>query len=288
MLDFLSSTTENSPKVFGFVHFLVLGIFIALIIAICVFLRKTSDKQNKIILLFFGFWLLLFEILKQIVLIYDSGNYEYDWQHLPLQPCSALMYTIILAGFLSTNKKFEKFNQYLYCFLAVYGFFSGASALVMPSSIFNTHYILILYQTVQHHMVLALLAIYLFVSKRVKFEKGEIITFLKGSAVFLFWCAIGLILNLILYAITKNPEINLMYMGPYTIWAIPLISDFIKITNPWLHIPFYIIVYAVACLISMYIYYGIEKLVKLIANKVSKSKYDADFEKIMTIFENDI
>ena len=70
MLDFLSSTTENSPKVFGFVHFLVLGIFIALIIAICVFLRKTSDKQNKIILLFFGFWLLLFEILKQIVLIY--------------------------------------------------------------------------------------------------------------------------------------------------------------------------------------------------------------------------
>ncbi len=55
MLDFLSSTTENSPKIFGFVHFLVLGIFIALIIAICVFLRKTSEKQNKIILLFFGF-----------------------------------------------------------------------------------------------------------------------------------------------------------------------------------------------------------------------------------------
>ena len=38
----------------------------------------------------------------------------------------------------------------------------------------------------------------------------------------------------------------------------------------------------------MYIYYGIEKFVKLIANKVSKSKYDADFEKIMTILENDI
>ena len=59
-------------------------------------------------MLFFGFWLLLFEILKQTILIYDQGNFEYDWQHLPLQPCSAVMYTIILAGFLSTSKKAEK------------------------------------------------------------------------------------------------------------------------------------------------------------------------------------
>ena len=54
MLDFLSSTTENSPKIFGFVHFLVLGIFIALIIAICVFLRKTNEKQNNFVI----FWIL--------------------------------------------------------------------------------------------------------------------------------------------------------------------------------------------------------------------------------------
>ena len=51
---FLSFTTENSPKIFGFVHFLVLGIFIALIIAICVFLRKTSEKQNNFVI----FWIL--------------------------------------------------------------------------------------------------------------------------------------------------------------------------------------------------------------------------------------
>ena len=269
MLDFLSFTIENTPKIFGLVHFLMLGIFIILVVLICVFLRKTTDKQNKIILLFFGFWLLLFEILKQTILIYDQGNFEYDWQHLPLQPCSAVMYTIILAGFLSTSKKAEKFNQYLYAFITVYGFFSGISAIVMPSAIFNTHYILMLYQSVQHHMVLSLLAIYLFVSKRIR---PSFKTFLKGGAVFLVWCAFGLILNLILYAITKNPEINLMYMGPYTIWQIPLVSDFVKITNPWLFIPFYLAIYSLASLLSMYVYFGIEQLVCLIVRKISGRK----------------
>lgn len=63
-----------------------------------------------------------------------------------------------------------------------------------------------------------------------------------------------------------------MYMGPYTIWSIPLISDFIKITNPWLYIPFYLFIYAAACFISMYVYYGFEKLISLIAKKITKNK----------------
>lgn len=254
---------------FGLVHFLVLGIFVILTIVICIFLRKTTDKQHKIIMLVVGFWLLLFEILKQILLIYDQGNYQYDWQHLPLQPCSALMYTIILVGFLSTNKKLENFNEYLYAFIAIYGFFSGMSAIVVPTAIFNTKYILLLFQTSQHHMILALIAIYLYVSGRIR---PKFKSFLKGSAVFLSWCFLGLFLNVILYAIAKNPEINLMYTGPYKIWSIPIISDFIKISNPWAYIPFYLFVYAMASALSMYVYLGIESLIRLICNKTKQTK----------------
>lgn len=283
MLDFISQTVENQPKIFGTLHFIILAIFVLLIVLICIFLRHTNEKQNKIILLFFGLWLLFFEILKQVLLIYDQGNFKYDWQHLPLQPCSALMYTIILAGFLSTNKKAKKFEQFLYAFIGIFGFFSGASAIVMPSSIFSTNYILLLFQTSQHHMVLALLAVYLFVSGRVS---PNFKNFLKSVAVFVFWCATAFILNVVLFAITKNPEINLMYIGPYTIWSIPIISDFIKIDNPWAFIPFYIFIYSLACLLSMYVYLCVAKIVAYIHGKITKNKQDV-VKRMLEIIKSD-
>ncbi len=264
-----SATTNNPPKIFGLVHFLILGLFLLLTILICVFMRKINDKQNRIILFVVGFWLLLFEILKQILLIYDSGNYQYDWQHLPLQPCSALMYSIIVLAFTCSFKKAEKFNEFLYAFIFGYGFFSGISAIIMPAAIFSTSYILLLIQTTQHHMLLALLAIYLFVSGRVRIN---IKTFLKALAVFVGWCFIGFILNVILFAITKNPDINMMYMGPNKIWSIPLVSDFIKFSSVRLYIPFYIFIYSAMAILSMYFIWLINKIVLLIINACNKNK----------------
>lgn len=269
MLDIISTTTTNSPKIFGLVHFIVLFVFIVLTILVCVFLRKTNSKQHQIILIVVASVLIIFEILKQILLIYDSGNYEYDWQHLPLQPCSALMYSLLFVAITCNFKKFEKFNEWIYAFIAIYGFFSGISAIVMPSAIFNTSYVFLLYQSVQHHMLLALTAIYLFVRGNVSLKLK---TFFKAFCVFLFWCLLGFILNLILYAITGNAEINLMYMGPYTIWEIPLVSSFLEINNIYIYISFYLAIYSAMALLSMYVYLGIEKLVLLINNKIKKSR----------------
>ena len=87
MLDFISSQVENQPEIFGPLHFIVSGVFVVLLILTCVFLRKTNEKQNKIILLFLGFWLLLFEGLKQSVLIHESSVNGYQWQHLVNNKC---------------------------------------------------------------------------------------------------------------------------------------------------------------------------------------------------------
>lgn len=118
-------------------------------------------------------------------------------------------------------------------------------------------------------MLLALTAIYLFVRGNVSLKLK---TFFKAFCVFLFWCLLGFILNLILYAITGNAEINLMYMGPYTIWEIPLVSSFLEINNIYIYIPFYLAIYSAMALLSMYVYLGIEKLVLLINNKIKKSR----------------
>ena len=269
MLDIISTVTNNPPKIFGLVHFIALFVFITLTVLICVFLRKTNSKQHQIILVIIASILIIFEILKQILLIYDSGKYEYDWQHLPLQPCSALMYSLLFVAITCNFKKFEKFNQWIYAFIAIYGFFSGISAIVMPSAIFNTNYVLLIYQSVQHHMLLALTAIYLFVRGNVSLKLK---TFFKAFCVFLFWCLLGFILNLILYSITGNAEINLMYMGPYTIWEIPLVSLFLEINSIYIYIPFYLIIYSAMALLSMYVYLGIEKLIKFICNKTKNNK----------------
>jgi hypothetical protein len=245
------------PTAFGWEHFLLLFLFIAAIVCICLFLKNCSERTNKIILIGIAAYLLIFEVFKQLSLNAGTGE-QFNWFHAPFQPCSAVMYTILIAGILAPSGKKEISAKrrlvldWCYCFLATYGLFSGISAVAYPAAIFSTTNLYILIQSPQHHALIALLGIYLMVTNRAAMS---IKTFLKGLAVFCAWCLFALICNFIFYGIFKDPDINFMYVGPYTIWGIPVVADLLPfINNSYaIYLPLYIFLYSAGALAAFYL-----------------------------------
>lgn len=110
------------PVLFGWQHFLFLGLMVIAIILVCLFCKKLTDKQFRIIMLVLSLSLIILEICKQISFAYrGNGNWKYEWKQFPFQFCSVPMYVMLLVACL----KECKFRDHLCSFLATFGLLLG-------------------------------------------------------------------------------------------------------------------------------------------------------------------
>lgn len=191
-------------------------------------MRNKSEKTHRFVILGVGIYLLLWEIIKQIILILDG----YNWHQFPLQPCSVGMYVLILWGVLKPSKV----RDYIGAFIITFVFFFGMTVVVVPAFVFAEYQqVLLLWQSPQHHILLAIAGIYMVMSKSVPLIRENL---LRGIIAYLVIFVAFLIVNAWVNPIFPDSVyINAFYSGPYRIFEIPILSSLVNITNYTLYLP---------------------------------------------------
>lgn len=252
--------TMPTPQVFGWFHLTSLAIMIIGAILIVLFLKKTNEKQNKIILSVYVITCLLFEIYKQIIFSFDvvSGKWSVQWYIFPFQLCSTPMYIALIALF---TKK-GKFQNALYAYLATFGMLAGLLVMIYPVGVYVT-IIGINIQTMYHHATQFLIGFYLLVCGRVKIDYK---TPLNAFVVFLTLVAIAVWLNIIVTNFVTKDLFNMFFISPYFPTSLPMLDVIYKKVSYII----FLLLYIFAFLLGVYILYLPLLIIKSLSYKQNR------------------
>jgi hypothetical protein len=146
------------------------------------------------------------------------------------------MYAVILWGLLKPCKV----RDYVGGFLVSFGFFYGMTVVVVPAFVFaEDQEYLLLWQSPQHHIFLAIIGIYMTMSGSIKLTQKNL---LRGIVTYFIIFVGFLIFNSwINPALPDGAYINGFYSGPYKIFEIPILSGLITIKNYTVYLPIMLI-----------------------------------------------
>lgn len=195
--------TMEKPTSYGAFHliFFIGGLAVSILLAIL--LRKSNEKQNRIILLTCGIFLILSEIYKQLFYYYVVGHGNYQWWIFPFQMCSVPMYMLVVVPFLKEGKV----KRSLYSFMATYNMFGGMASLIEPSGLCHEYWTLTLHAFIWHIM-LVFIGLYLTISNR---ANNNLKDFVYALVSFGACAGLAEILNIIF----KKQGINMFYISPF-------------------------------------------------------------------------
>lgn len=213
--------TMTPPKPYGLFHILFVLIGFTVAIAGAWFLRKTNSKQNRIVLLSVGLFLIVTEIYKQLFYFFVVNDRAYQFSIFPFQVCSVPMYLCIICA----CSKNEKFNNLLYNFMFAFNFLGGAIAFTEPSGLNHPYWTLTLHAYVWH-LMLVFLGFYLLFSKR---AANNWIDYIKCSSVLGVCAVIAQIINVSLH---NFGLINMFFISPYYNNSLAFFNDF-YLKNGW-------------------------------------------------------
>ena len=235
----------------------MLLITVAFTVILCIRKRNCSDKDFRNTLLIIWITLVILEIYKQIVspfsVIGGKAVWDYDFNDVPFQFCSSILFCLPPIIFLKDGKVRDGFMAFSTTFV----FLAGFMVMVYPDQLKDDRAIGICVQTMVHHGAQVAVGMLVAIRERERWSKNF---FIKGLAVFGGFLAIALVLNLILSpSVTGNDAINFFYISPYHNCPLPILSD-IRKAVPWmLFFAIYIVGFiALAALIS-FIFYLITK-----------------------------
>ena len=216
MYEFLKWTAweMERPTSYGLFHILATIILLAITILGVYLLRKTNDKQNKIVLGVTGGVLLLFEVYKILFHVYlDPYGWGGFWGVFPFQLCSLPMYLCIVCALIRS----DKVNSWLYeCMFAI-NIVGGIMGFIEPSGINHDYWTLTLHAYIWH-MSLVFIALYLYKTKRACMNAKN---YYKAVAVYLSSCAVAQMFNIIF----KSKGINCYYISPYVQSPLAVFKD---------------------------------------------------------------
>ena len=250
---------SGGPKVFGWYHFLWLGIMILLSVVLCVlFARKHNSKTDKIVILSIGIFLVIFELFKQIFIYSIEG--EYNWSDFPFQFCSIPMYFALSTLFL----KKEKYKEEVYKFLASFGLLAGLAVMIYPLTVFHTEYMFILIHTMMWHSLMVVMGVYLVVARGYGKKIKEL---LFPSFLFVSVMVVAIICNIGTYIVYFSREdisfvgeFNLLYISPYYSNPIPILGNIKEMVSFPVFCIIYLLAFLIGVLVLWTIIFGIKKL----------------------------
>ncbi len=232
IIHFLKSTAipMQEPKAYGAFHLLFWIIGTALAILAAYWLRNTTDRQNRRVLLVVGFFLLIAEIYKQAFQYYAIGYTTYPFGIFPFHICSTPMYLSMIAGVLKPGRLQDALQNYI----GTFGFAAGFIAFVEPSGLTQAYWPQTLHSFVWH-ILLVFLGVYLSFSGRVGRKRGD---FKPAFFVYLSLCAVALVLDFAFYNVS-NGTMNMFFIGPAGSSLI-VFSDISKLLGWYVNTPLFI------------------------------------------------
>lgn len=193
------------PQQYGAFHltFAAVGVLVSVLLAYR--LRNATEKQNRIVLLTVGLFLLVSEVYKQLFYfrVVDPG--VYPWGDFPFQMCSVPMYLCLIVPFLKDGK----LRQSMYDFMVTFNFLGGALSLVFPSGLLHPYWSLTLHAFIWHTL-LVFLGLYLGLSGR---GARQISDYKNAFYLFLVLSAMAFGFNLLFWK-ASGGTINMFFLGP--------------------------------------------------------------------------
>ena len=245
------------PGLFSWFHLVALLVILTATILVSYFLRNTSEKVYKRIVLITWLVLIVFEIGKQLVLAFHYGNpsyWEYSYRDFPFSICSMVYYFIPILLFVN-KEKHPKIVDAAIGYLCLITLVAGIVVCAYPKMV-TSRLIYINIQTFIHHGSQVVLGVFIFVWNR---RSVSIKTFYRSLIAFTITVVIAVLINL-----SFQPHfINMFFINPLIITNLP-IGNIVqeKAGYPVFLIGFLSLIALVtflAYLIEMSIYKAIEK-----------------------------
>lgn len=246
MVEFLKWTawTMEKPPAYGVFHLSFFFAGLALSLLAAYLLRRTNEKQNRIVLLTCGIFLVLSELYKQLFYTYVIGGGAYQWWIFPFQLCSVPMYLCLLAPFCR-----GKVQQYMYSFLLCFNLMGGFIAFLEPSGLTHEYWTLTLHAFIWH-MTLVFVGLYLGLSRRAGRTLGEY----KGAVImYVSFSAIAFGINLATRKVS-NGDVNMFFVGPSNSSLI-VFKDICERFGWYVNLPIYIFAICAAAFIFILPFY---------------------------------
>ena len=207
MNDFLYATAwkMKPPEPYSSFHLIFFTVGLILSVALAWRLRKTTEKQNRAVLLTIGLILLISEIYKQLFYTFVLGGGEYQWWIFPFQLCSIPMYLCLIIPFLREGK----LRDAMYDFMLAFNLMGGFISFFEPSGLIHDYWTLTLH-AFTWHMILVFIGFYIGFSGRAGRRMAD---FKRAAFMFLCLCVIAFAINLIFFDISGG-TIKMFYVGP--------------------------------------------------------------------------
>ncbi len=258
MYELLSHTAWNMtpPQTFGTFHLCFLFIGMAVCVALAWLFRKADEKQNRIILLSMGGFLLLSEIYKQLFYTYYIGGGVYQWWIFPFQLCSIPMYFCLFVPFI----KNEKVRQSFYTFLATYNLLGGFVAMIEQSGL-SHEYVTLTLHAYLWHLSLVFVGFYLIASGRAGKSFKD---FIPAVCVFAGLCVIAQGINISFHfaqqadLVSQEQSLKMFYISPYYQTPIAVFKQIEEATNWFVNA----LLYCFAQTLGGFIFFIIALLIK--------------------------
>lgn len=206
LFDIFYFELKTRPRPFGAIHLFFILLTILGGIYVARFLRRRNlvsvdDTTGRIGLIY-----LFLEVLKQILLYFESGQLNYQWEALPFQFCSLPLYFCLVTPFI----KNQKIKKHCYAFVSCYGIVGGLSVILTGGRIFE-HLLWKDLHTMLWHSLMIVHGIYILVNYPLT-EKKEL------SGAFKIFCSVvflACVLNIGGYMYFGEPRFNLFNISPY-------------------------------------------------------------------------
>lgn len=195
------------PAPYGAFHLCFFFIGLAAAILLAWTLRKADERQNRIIMLSVGIFLLTSEVYKQLFYTFVIGGGQYQWWIFPFQLCSVPMYLCLIVPFMRESH----LRDGLYDFMLAFNLLGGFISFIEPSGLVHEYWTLTLH-AFSWHMTLVFLGVYIGLSRR---GGRRLRDFIRAAGVFIALCAVAFVINLALWDVSGG-SVNMFYVGPAT------------------------------------------------------------------------
>ncbi len=208
---------EEKPEAYGLFHISFALLSILLIVAICYFARKSSERTFRTVLLSVGLALIASEIYKQLYYLYAAGGEGYDWYIFPFQLCSVPMYLSVVVGLMKRGRARNALCEYLVSI----GFLGGIMAYAEPSGILTGYYFTLIHSCLWHAVLIFIALYILFTDNACHSLRG----YTKAMAVTGGVVAFATLLNVIF---RDKSDFNMCYISPFYNTPLAVFSSFDK------------------------------------------------------------
>ena len=252
----LLDRSMNTPPLFGWFHWLSLGVMVLVTVLLCRGHKNDSPERVRHVVRNTALLVIALEVYKQInySFSYSQGiDFDYQWYAFPFQFCSTPMYVGLAAGLLPQGRV----QKALYAYLATFAMFAGAAVMVYPGDVFVST-IGINIQTMICHGSMICIGVYLMYTGAVKLEHRTIVS---AMAVFTVGVVLATIFNEIAYVtgLLKTETFNMFFISRHCQPSLPVYSLVQQVVPYPLSLLIYILGFTAAAYIILLLGKGIKK-----------------------------